>query len=280
MIKSILAQTYSDIECIIVDDDPYSSLSDILELYDLNTKVRYLKNENNIGVAAASNVGLSYARGTYIAFVGDDDYFVDKKYFCDAVNILDNDKDTSSAFSGVYAFGENGGKLLTRTLSAQVSFNDLLMNNGIIFGSCCIHKIYSVLEVGGFDETCTSGTDSDLFRRMLKVGHKFIGLQRLSLFYDNRSKIVRMSSSIDEERLNARINGFDRRLTEYSDILSYRQKADLNYRKILVICAMRRSKSSKFSFDLILKLLHEFPLTEFWVKLMLKEIVWKIKTTR
>jgi glycosyltransferase involved in cell wall biosynthesis len=71
-IASVLTQTVTDLECVVVDDaspDP-TRLPDALD-----PRVRLVRREVNGGPAAARNTGLAEARGRYVAFLDDDDLF-------------------------------------------------------------------------------------------------------------------------------------------------------------------------------------------------------------
>lgn len=74
-IDSILAQTYTNFELIIVDDDSPEDLGSIVGAYR-DTRIKYYKNEKNIGAVNLVdnwNKCLSYAKGDYVICMGDDD---------------------------------------------------------------------------------------------------------------------------------------------------------------------------------------------------------------
>ena len=78
--ESILNQTFSDIELILVDDgspDNCPQLCDELALKDKRVKVIH---QNNAGVSAARNAGLDIATGEYCAFVDSDDFLEPDMY--------------------------------------------------------------------------------------------------------------------------------------------------------------------------------------------------------
>lgn len=76
-IQSVLDQTYTEWEMIIVDDGSKDDTLDICQSYD-DSRIRVLHKENG-GVSSARNHGLKFAQGDYIAFIDSDD-FIEANY--------------------------------------------------------------------------------------------------------------------------------------------------------------------------------------------------------
>lgn len=74
-IDSVLSQTCPELEMILVNDGSTDRSEKIINTYIHDDRVLYLKQENK-GVSAARNLGLSHASGKYIIFVDSDDYLV------------------------------------------------------------------------------------------------------------------------------------------------------------------------------------------------------------
>ena len=73
-IDSILAQTFSDFELIIVDDGSQDRSAEVIREYEKrDERIRFLRHERNRGEAAARNRGLDAATGDYIAAMDCDD---------------------------------------------------------------------------------------------------------------------------------------------------------------------------------------------------------------
>jgi glycosyltransferase involved in cell wall biosynthesis len=72
-VESVLAQTYTNWELIIVDDCSTDNTDEIIVKYLSDDRIRYLKNEKNSGAAVSRNYALREARGRWVAFLDSDD---------------------------------------------------------------------------------------------------------------------------------------------------------------------------------------------------------------
>ena len=77
-IQSVLSQTYSNIEVIVIDDASDDATTQVVEKIT-DSRVRYYLREENHGAAVARNLGVYYARGSYIAFHDSDDLWLPDK---------------------------------------------------------------------------------------------------------------------------------------------------------------------------------------------------------
>ena len=85
-IRSVLAQTYTNWELIIVDDASTDNTDEVVAPYchpreggDLPSKIRYLKNDHNSGAAVSRNRALREAKGKWVAFLDSDDLWAPDK---------------------------------------------------------------------------------------------------------------------------------------------------------------------------------------------------------
>jgi len=83
-IDSVLAQTYDNIEIIVVDDNNSNSehrkhTENVLQKYLQNGQAVYLKHEKNVGGSAARNTGIKASKGEYVALLDDDDEWFPEK---------------------------------------------------------------------------------------------------------------------------------------------------------------------------------------------------------
>jgi len=94
-INSVISQTYSNLEIIIVDDGSTDGSPDICDDYANNEKRIVVIHKNNGGVSSARNKGLDVAKGEYIGFVDSDDYLEFDMYEKLYNSLISNNADIS-----------------------------------------------------------------------------------------------------------------------------------------------------------------------------------------
>ena len=112
-VESLLKQTYSNCEIIIVDDGSTDSSLKIVEKYaQQDERVKVFSGTKYSGVSAVRNVGLNNANGDYVCFVDSDDYV--SKYFLES--LITSIKDTGADIScvGVSMVSESQKKKLNK----------------------------------------------------------------------------------------------------------------------------------------------------------------------
>lgn len=78
-IDSVLAQTYSNWELLIVDDCSTDDTDNVVSPFLIDSRIKYLKNEQNSGAAVSRNKALREAKGKWIAFLDSDDLWDSSK---------------------------------------------------------------------------------------------------------------------------------------------------------------------------------------------------------
>jgi len=107
-IKSILNQTFSDLELIISDNASTDKTPDICRKYAKRDKrIRYVRNEENIGASENFNNLFKFSKGEYYLSISHDDYF-HPDFLKKSVEILDNDKSIHLVHSKTMAVNEKG----------------------------------------------------------------------------------------------------------------------------------------------------------------------------
>lgn len=87
-IESIISQSYSNFELLLVDDCSTDNSYSICQSYSsLDSRILIIRNNINKGVTITRNLGLDNAKGEYILFIDNDDY-IDNNYIETFINAL------------------------------------------------------------------------------------------------------------------------------------------------------------------------------------------------
>lgn len=90
-IQSVLEQSYKNWELLIVDDCSTDNTDEVVSLYLVDERIKYLKNEKNSGAAVSRNRALREAKGKWIAFLDSDDLWEPDKLEKQIAFMRDND---------------------------------------------------------------------------------------------------------------------------------------------------------------------------------------------
>lgn len=139
-IKSVIGQTYTDWELIIIDDCSTDNTRQIVQSYvQQHSNIHYYKNKENCGVAHSRNRGVKIAAGEWIAFLDSDDCWNPKKLELQLGLALT--KDAQLLFTGSAFMDENSQPLdYYLPAPATVSYKELLKQNVISCSSVMIRK--------------------------------------------------------------------------------------------------------------------------------------------
>lgn len=103
-IESILNQTFTDFEFIIVNDGSTDKTEEIVLSYD-DDRIRYVKNETNLQIVKTLNKGIALAKGKYIARMDADDISLPER-FAKQVAFMDDNKDIDVCGCHLKVFGK------------------------------------------------------------------------------------------------------------------------------------------------------------------------------
>ena len=136
-IKSVLEQSYADLELIVIDDGSKDNTKEIVEnLAKSDQRVRYLKNDVNLGIQKTLNNGLKEAKGEYIARIDDDDVWIDKDKLKKQIEFLEKNKEYVLVGTGVIVVGEDNKELFRYLVPEK----DIDIRNKILTKNCFVHS--------------------------------------------------------------------------------------------------------------------------------------------
>ena len=130
-IRSVMVQTFTDWELIVLDDGSSDSTREIIErLAAEDARIISMPNEKNMGVAKTRNRGFDISRGRYVALLDSDDIWRSEKLECQIKKIQSENADLCYCS---YAIIDSDGINVKRDYSVpeKVDFNELLKENHI-----------------------------------------------------------------------------------------------------------------------------------------------------
>ncbi len=178
----LLTQTYTDWECIIVNDGSTDKTEEVSHKYcKLDDRFKYIYKKNG-GLSSARNVGIEMAKGEYLNFLDSDDIL--------KPNMLEETINVAAKFQSdvTYCGWENLDRDLHEILRTNLpvqkkDYIRILMNRSI----CPCHAVLlkkSILEkTGVFDGTLKSCEDWDLWLRIAKVKGTFMVVSKALVGY-------------------------------------------------------------------------------------------------
>lgn len=214
-IKSVLAQSYENIEYIIIDGGSTDGTVDIIKKYE--DKISYWISEKDSGVYEAMNKGLKVARGEYVAILNADDYYTPDAIALSIKNIIETKSDYSIAnvdyvesnaiirpiypLKEDYVYQEMPYPHVSAVISEKV-YNDIgLFDEGFKiagdhdmalrihlkgYKACYVNEIIAHLEEGGISSSNDSNKES------LKVAIKN-GKNKIAAWYTYVTQIAKIT---------------------------------------------------------------------------------------
>lgn len=142
-IESVLNQSYTDWEMIIVDDCSSDNSVDIIQKFiNADSRIRLICHEKNSGAAVARNTGIENANGRFIAFLDSDDCWNSSKLEKQINFMLDND--FSFTYTKYHRVDESGKYLGTIYTPDKINYNGLLKT--CVIG--CLTAVYDTEKLG------------------------------------------------------------------------------------------------------------------------------------
>lgn len=158
-VKSVIDQTYKNIEIIVIDDSPsnYIERDNIKKYMDsiVNQDIKYYQNEKNMGGSLARNRGIELATGEYISFLDDDDEYMPEKIEKQIKFMLYGGNDLS--FSNMIMYNSSGIVVDFREYTDIPAFdNESLLHYHLMHHMTgtptFMFKTNKLREIGGFED--------------------------------------------------------------------------------------------------------------------------------
>jgi glycosyltransferase involved in cell wall biosynthesis len=167
-IDSILNQTFTDFELLIINDGSTDNTPEILRSYD-DPRIEIVRNFENLGRPKSLNIGLGLAKGEYIAIMDADDIsFPDR--FTKEVNYLDNNPDVAMVGTGRENIDENG-KLIDVFIPPKIVSVERLLKANPFQHSSVIFRKEIIIEAGNYCNLMQGTEDFYLWLKLIRNHH-------------------------------------------------------------------------------------------------------------
>jgi glycosyltransferase involved in cell wall biosynthesis len=173
-LDSVRAQTFQDLEIVVVDDGSADDTAAVVAGYR-DARIRRLSLERRSGAARARNVGIGVARGEWVAFLDSDDEWLPPKLEAQLARAANADRRVDA----VYCLRSIHDHLTGRARPQRSPLHegdvfDALLRGGWTPPTSLVMVRRAALEaVGGFDEALPSFQDYDLWLRLAQRGSWF-----------------------------------------------------------------------------------------------------------
>ncbi|MBN1649500.1 MAG: glycosyltransferase family 2 protein [Spirochaetales bacterium] len=269
-LRSVLAQTFTDYEVIVVDDTPEKTAQALIrQMTQKETvKITYLHNPDP-GAPKSRNLGAAHAAGKYLAFLDDDDYWYSDKLALQVNELSETGPGVGMVYTGIDIEVQPFNIVYSSipALSGDL-YKQLLFRNSVGVTITPLIEKRLFIMAGGFDIQLKARMDYDLWIRLARLGKIAVVPKALARSVI-RINLKRISSSIDgiresmeqidrkyaddietlftaAEKKNRQIEGF-RFIASQAVKLNNRKQAALFYRK-----AFAMSKSPKDLVSMVL----------------------------
>ena len=172
-IQSVLDQTYTDFEVIVVDDGSKDNTAEVVNRFT-DPRVRYIYQENK-GLPGARNTGIRASRGKLLAFLDSDDKYHPRKLEIQTA-FLQQNPDVGLSYNSRFIVNPDGQVLLLRGAPSTVSLVDLVTGYPFAPSDVVMRRKWAE-RVGLFDESFVRNSEDLNFHiRLLLAGCRFAGV--------------------------------------------------------------------------------------------------------
>lgn len=225
-IESILNQTFSDFELIILDNISDDNSVGVINSFS-DKRIRFIQNPVNMGMVMSVNKGISLAQGEYVALISSDDIWLPEKLEMQ-VDYLEKQQNVGAVFTSVVVIDESG-VVSTSVKNYQNIFNNAKNKGrdewlGYFFnkGNCLCYPSALVRkkcfdELGVFDARFQIALDLDMWVRVCSRYEIYVLDEALTKFRSGSNSTSSSSfsgdiSSYESEVIYQQYLGFEDRL--------------------------------------------------------------------
>lgn len=191
-VKSVLDQTWPNIEIIIVDDDSKETIKNVFKNNTKQIPIKIIRNQKKIGGAESRNEGIRHASGKFIAFLDDDDKWQKEKITKQIFKIKES---TNNVAVSCWFYIQKNKRLRLKKIYSNSDLQNILLKNFLGGASMLLTTKKNLETVGLFNSKLPSMQDWDLWIKLFLLGDIPICKEPLVTYNDN--SFNRITTNID-----------------------------------------------------------------------------------
>ncbi|GEP50668.1 glycosyl transferase [Flavobacterium noncentrifugens] len=214
-LESVISQSFSDWECLVVDDGSTDLSVEIAAKYSAKDSRIIYFHQQNAGLSAARNAGIRRASGTYILPLDGDDK-IGAEYLELALKVFQSNPETKLVYCKAWLFGE----VDQYWALPEYDYLKLLFQNCIFCSS--IYRKEDFIKTKGYDENMKIGyEDWDFLIQLLNKEDRVFQIDSIQFFYRQRPKSMITFISDEEKHQNVIGYIYKKHQQKYFDAIGF-----------------------------------------------------------
>lgn len=202
-IKSVINQTYRNIELIIIDDGSKDRSVEVIKEITSVCKQRFVRFEfrsrPNKGLSATLNEALEWCEGEYLSCIASDDMMLPEKTSTQ-VEFLQKNKNITAVFGGVYLIDKDNTRIMQlKGTNRTYNFEDIIFHKAEIYAPTQMIRTQLVRDVGGYNPDILL-EDWYMWLKLSKLGDLYCTQDYFCLYRDHENSLSKQTSKIHEGR--------------------------------------------------------------------------------
>ncbi len=201
-LDSILRQTFSDFELILINDCSTDNSLEVIEPYLADPRVRLVNHSQNKGYIASLIEGSDLSRGKYLSVISADDYCVSDRAFELLVQPMEADDEVVFAYSAHGQYADDGNHVYLRRPHPESfvrqgfdEYRDIVQENYVLHSGVIIRSS-AYAAVGGYDPTARYACDTILWLMLCSRGKVAYSAEELYAYRRHESNMSVSTSGI------------------------------------------------------------------------------------
>ncbi|WP_318557106.1 glycosyltransferase [Geobacter anodireducens] len=204
-VNSILQQTYTNFEYLIINDHSTDSSKEIVEKF-CDKRIRIVSNDANLGLAASLNIGIRLSKSKYIARMDADD-ISDPQRLAIQLDFMESHPDVGVCGTWVKTFGDGDVLEWQYGIASDDIKSNLLFESPFAHPSVMFRRSILIDSCAYYNETLHVAQDYDLWARLFDVT-KFANIPSFLYYYRRHQSQVGQKKSFEQAVTSKKVRHF------------------------------------------------------------------------